>query len=85
MRTSIKNILIAIAISVGNFFLNFFVFTLSYNRLATPFLVEEQRVENADFIMSVTAGSFAIVAILTCLVVYGVLSLKKNQVGEFHQ
>ena len=85
MRTSIKNILIAIGISVGNFFLNFFVFTLSYNRLATPFLVEEQRVENADFIMSVTAGSFAIVAILTCLVVYGVLSLKKNQVGEFHQ
>lgn len=78
MRTSRKNILIVIAISVGNFIFNFLVFTLSYNRLVTPFLAEEQRVENADFIMSITAGSFAIVAILTGLVVYGVLSLRKK-------
>ena len=41
--------------------------------------VEEQRVENADFIMSITAGSFAIVAILTGLVVYGLVSLKKME------
>ena len=60
-----KNILTVVCISIVSFTLNFIVFVMTYNRLATPFITEEQRVLNADFIMSVTVGAFAIVAVLT--------------------
>ena len=60
----------ACCISMASFLLNGAVFVISYNRLATPFLSEEQRVLNADFIMSVTVGAFGAVAIATGLSIY---------------
>lgn len=72
-----RNILSACCISIASFILNGAVFVITYNRLATPFLTEEQRVLNADFIMSVTAGAFAIVAILTGFSIYMVLRQRK--------
>ena len=72
------NILIACCIAIASFTLNGAVFVISYNRLATPFLTEEQRVLNADIIMSLTAGAFAIVAILIGFIVYMVLRQRQK-------
>jgi hypothetical protein len=68
-----KNILTAFLISIISFVLNGAVFVLSYNKLATPFLSEEQRVLNADFIMSITVGAFATVSIATGIAIYIIL------------
>lgn len=73
MAPRTKNIIAAGCIAIASFALNFIVFIISYNRLATPFLNEEQRVVNAGQIMSVTIGAFAIVAVLTGLAAYWVL------------
>ncbi len=70
-----NNVFPASCISFISFILNIAVFVIIYNRLATPFLTEEQRVINAEFIMSVTAGAFATVAILTGIATYMVLRM----------
>jgi len=65
-----KGILTSLFIAIFSFILNGAVFVFSYNKLATPFLTEEQRVLNADFIMSITAGSFAVVSIVIGIMIY---------------
>lgn len=60
-----RKLLAAGGISIVSFVLNVAVFVMTYNRLATPFITEEQRVLNADFIMSFTVGAFAVVAVVT--------------------
>ena len=75
----VKNKLLIISLLVlFNFTANFLLFTYSYNKLATPFLHEEQRVENADFIMSTTAGLFALEALLLGAIFYLVLKWHKR-------
>ena len=59
-----KRILISLGIALTSFFLNFITFLITYNKLATPYLHEEQRVENAFFILTATIGLFAAIAIL---------------------
>ena len=71
-----KNIIATSCISIVSCILNFAVFVITYNRLATPFLTEEQRVLNADFIMSITVGAFTVIAILTGSAIYWVLRYK---------
>lgn len=65
-----NNIFLSVFLALSNFVLNFLVFTYSYNKLATPFLNEEQRVENADYIMSVSLSMFAIVATITGVAIF---------------
>lgn len=50
--------------------LNFLLFTFVYNRIATPFLQEEQRVENADFIMSYVLFGYISIAAISTIVFY---------------
>jgi nitrate reductase gamma subunit len=69
-----KKLLFAALLSFAGFLANFALFIFSYNRLATPYLVEEQRVLNADFIMTVTLGGFAGIATLVGLITYWMLS-----------
>lgn len=70
----LKNKMLVIAVLVLiNFAANFMVFTYNYNKLATPFLNEEQRVENADFIMSMTIAMFAFEALVLGLLFFLVL------------
>lgn len=64
MSKSIKTLLTSALIILGNFSANFLIFTYSYNRLATPYLNEEQRVDNAGYIMSWTIGMYFLAAIL---------------------
>lgn len=65
-----KKPFITVAIALANFLLNFGVFAVSYNMLVTPYLHEEQRVENADFIMAYTSSMFAAITILTAVAFY---------------
>ncbi len=59
-----KALFISLGIALVTFVLNFTTFLITYNKLATPYINEEQRVENAFFIFTVTIGSFAVIAIL---------------------
>lgn len=72
-----KNIIATGIISIISFIANFIAFTVNYNRLATPHLHEAQRAENADTIMTVTLGSFSVIAVLTGLAIY--LCFGKNK------
>lgn len=65
-----KNIIIISLVAIVNFAMNFVVFVLSYNKLATPFLLEEQRMENADYIMTNTLFGFFVVTAVSALVLY---------------
>lgn len=69
MATWARAFVAAMLISIATFVLNFTVFTLTYNRLGTPFLTEEQRVRNADLIITVALPAFAAVAALIGLAV----------------
>lgn len=64
MLIKYKRILISLGIALTSFFLNFITFLITYNKLATPYLHEEQRVENAFFILTATIGLFAAIAML---------------------
>ncbi len=81
MKTSTSNVLLASTISVVSFVANFITFVFNYNRLVTPYLHEEQRVENANFIMKMTLSSFAVTALLTGLVIYFLLH-RKNRITK---
>lgn len=50
--------------------LNFGLFLVLYNKLATPYLHEEQRVENADFIMSYALAGYVLLALLAAFAVW---------------
>ena len=63
MLIKYKRILVSLGIALTSFFLNFITFLIIYNKLATPYLHEEQRVENAFFILTATMGLFAAIAI----------------------
>lgn len=67
-----KAIIISTLVSIFSFVANFSVFVLGYRYLAFPFLSEEQRVINADFIMNIIVGAFALLAILLGFTVYWV-------------
>jgi len=65
-----KNIILSLIVSLACFILNFSIFTYSYNKIATPFLNEEQRVDNAGFIMSVSLSMFIISSLIIGLLFY---------------
>ena len=71
---------VAGAISIAGVLANFGLFVLLYNRLATPWLSEAQRVANADLIMSVGLGGFAAVGLATGLALY--FALRRPAPGE---
>lgn len=65
-----ENIFRIILIAIVNAIMNFSVFIVIYNKLATPFLVEEQRMDNADFIMTYTLIGFSGVSIFMAFLFY---------------
>lgn len=50
--------------------LNFMLFVFAYNKVATPFLHEEQRMENADFIMSYVGGGYLVVSVVSTVAIF---------------
>lgn len=65
-----RSVFVAVLITLANLVLNFGTFVLMYNRLATPFLAEEQRVANANIIMGATLPSFFLIALATGIAIY---------------
>jgi hypothetical protein len=70
MLLKYKAVFISIGVALITFVLNFITFLVTYNKLATPYINEEQRVENASFILTATIGSFAVIAILVGVAFY---------------
>ena len=51
-------------------FLNFGLFSISYNKLATPYLHESQRTDNAEAIIFYVLPAYALLALLSFLLTY---------------
>ena len=66
----VKALIVSSCVSLVSTVVNFTIFLLSYNHLATPYLYEEQRVENTDVIMMVTLPAFAGFSVLVGFLVY---------------
>ncbi len=64
MNRNIKAWFISGVIAVIALVVNFFIFAYSYNSLTSTLLTEDQRIENANFIMSTTLPLFAFSSIL---------------------
>lgn len=77
MRLNKASIFSALGIALLCFILNGALFTYFYNHLATPFLTEEQRVINAEYIMSVTVGGYATSSIIIGIAVLIILGARK--------
>ena len=58
--------------------INVIIFTLSYNFLATPYLIEPQRVENAKSIFMIIFPIYILFSLLTILLSV-ILTKKLNQ------
>jgi len=65
-----KKIIAFLLLGLTNIALNFTVFIVSYNKLATPFLHEAQRTDNADYIITVTLSGFVMISFLTLGLLY---------------
>lgn len=65
-----KNILVFSLVILTNLVMNLAVFLMNYNKLATPFLHEEQKVENANYIVAITVPSFIGVAVVSAFIIY---------------
>jgi len=74
-----KAVAVACLVAFLGFGANFGVFVFGYDRLAVPFLPEEQRVANADFIMSVITVAFALLAIFVRSAVYFAFGVNRRQ------
>jgi hypothetical protein len=71
-------LLLPLLISLLSFSANIVAFLHSYRSLAFPFLSEEQRVANADFIMTISISAFAAAAIFTGVLLFWALSRPKQ-------
>ena len=58
--------------------LNFSLFLVTYNKLATPYLHEEQRMDNADFIMIYVTAGFLLISLVSVLAAFGVTKKTQN-------
>lgn len=79
MKPVYTRLLLAVGVAVASLVLNFLVFVLSYKGLATPYLNEEQRVENAFDVLSTTLLSFGLVACFIGAIVYVLLANNARQ------
>ena len=70
MNKNTKTLIVVFFSILLNFIMNFLIFTYSYNKLATPYLNEEQRVDNAGFIMSGTLSMYLVSAILVGILTF---------------
>jgi predicted histidine transporter YuiF (NhaC family) len=65
-----KKYALASMVGVASALSNFLLFVFAYNKIATPFLHEEQRMENADFIMSYVVGGYLAIAVASTVMIF---------------
>jgi hypothetical protein len=65
-----KSLFIYIALVIGNFVVNFFIYNRSFNIQATPYLHEEQRVESGLLMLKTTFPAYFVSSIFFAFLFY---------------
>ena len=65
-----KTFLVYTGLTLLNFAVCFFILNYSFNQQATPFLVEEQRVESGLLMLQTTLPAYLLWSIIVSLVFY---------------
>jgi hypothetical protein len=79
-----KNIFIYTFLTLLNFVINFSIYNYSFNKQATPYLDEEQRVDSGLIMLKTTFPAYILAAILITLLFflaakYSITSLSKGR------
>ncbi len=73
-----KALLIYTGLTLLNFGVCFFIFNYSFNQQATPFLVEEQRVESGLLMLQTTLPAYLLWSVIVSAVFYVVARKLKS-------
>lgn len=68
-----RNLGLSMFASVAILAVNFSIFLYSYNSLTATLLTEDQRIDNADFVMTATLPMYAVSSILFGLLIAALL------------
>ena len=75
-----KTLLVYTGLTLLNFAACLFIFNYSFNQQATPFLVEEQRVESGLLMLQTTLPAYLVWSVIMSLVFYWIArKLKSNR------
>lgn len=74
-----KKIFIYSVMSVLVFVVNFSIYNYSFNMQATPFLVEEQRVDSALLMLKTTLPIYAVSSVLITVAFYFLANKMRNR------
>ncbi|WP_273023887.1 hypothetical protein [Rheinheimera sp.] len=74
-----KTFLVYTGLTLLNFAVCFFIFNYSFNQQATPFLVEEQRVESGLLMLQTTLPAYFVWSVIVSLVFYWIAKRLKNK------
>ena len=70
MIRKMKTFFIYAFLALLNFGVNFFIYNYSFNKQATPYLQEEQRVESGLIMLTTTFPAYLLAAILITILFY---------------
>ncbi|MBU2069377.1 MAG: hypothetical protein KKE08_16725 [Gammaproteobacteria bacterium] len=73
-----KTLLLYAGLTLLNFCVCLFIFNYSFNQQATPFLVEEQRVESGLQMLNTTLPAYLLWSVIISLVFYRTARKLKN-------
>ena len=73
-----KTFLIYASLAVVNFIINFMIYNFSFNKQATPYLHEEQRVDSGLLMLETTVPAYIVAAIVLTIMFYFVAKRRSN-------
>ena len=73
-----KTLLIYSGLTLLNFVMCLFIFNFSFNQQATPFLVEEQRVESGLLMLQTTLPAYFVWSVLISIVFFNLAKKQKS-------
>lgn len=75
-----KTLLVYTGLTLLNFIVCFYIFNYSFNQQATPFLVEEQRVDSGLLMLQTTLPAYLVWSVIVSVVFYWIArKLKSNR------
>lgn len=73
-----KTFIIYASLAVVNFIINFMIYNYSFNKQATPYLQEEQRVDSGLLMLETTLPAYIVAAIVLTITFYFVAKIRSN-------
>ena len=73
-----KTFLIYASLAVVNFIINFMIYNFSFNKQATPYLHEEQRVDSGLLMLETTLPAYIVAAIVLTIMFYFVAKIRSK-------